>query len=98
MVLTKSAAADPGMSCAIRCLISCAALFVKVRHRMFDGGTPNSFTMYAYRYTRARVFPDPAPATTRMLPSVVITDSLWASLRVDRFISVPVFNYKGMSS
>ena len=45
----------------MRSRIDSAALFVKVRARMFQGFTPCSI-MYAMREVSTRVLPDPAPA------------------------------------
>src|SRR6266508_3069299 len=60
-----------------RAFISWAALLVKVMARMAYGETPFSRIRYAIRWVRARVFPDPAPATMSTGPSVWRTASRW---------------------
>src|SRR5690606_22541570 len=49
--------------------ISPAALLVKVRARIDSGATPYSSIRFAIREVRTRVFPEPAPASTRRGPS-----------------------------
>src|ERR1035437_3678707 len=71
-------------SFASRSRISPAALFVKVIARILCGGTPRSPTRLATRYVRTRVLPEPAPASSRSGPSVVVTASRWEGLRAMR--------------
>ena len=68
----------------IRCRISAAALFVKVRHKILAGSMPISLTRYAYLQVNAFVLPVPAPATTLIRPSVEVTASLWRVLSLLR--------------
>ena len=67
-----------------RSRISPAALFVNVIARISFGFTPHARMRCATRYVRTRVFPEPAPATTRSGPSVASTASRWASFRSAR--------------
>jgi hypothetical protein len=57
---------------------------------------PSTFTRYAYRCVNAFVFPVPAPATTRILPSVVVTASFWRLFSPAKMsvISSKTFLYK----
>src|SRR3954468_23218764 len=57
---------------ATRSRISRAALLVKVIARMFRAETPFA-TRWAMRQVMTRVFPEPAPASTRTGPSVCST-------------------------
>src|SRR6185503_10899414 len=53
---------------AARSFISRAALFVNVKARIPSGASPRSWTRWAIRPVRTRVFPLPAPARTRSGP------------------------------
>ena len=84
----------------MRWRISLAALFVNVTHRMLPGMIPRSFTRYANRPDSARVLPEPAPATTRTGPSVVVTACRWASLSPSSAVKsfmVHMFVYDGQA-
>ena len=63
-------ATPPSMSSS-RSRISPAALFVNVIARISCGLTPIALIRCATRCVRTRVFPEPAPATTSIGPSVV---------------------------
>src|SRR6266508_1294637 len=64
-----------------RAAISRAALFVNVIARIEKGLTPCSLIRYAIRCVRARVLPDPAPATISTGPSVCNTASACTGFR-----------------
>src|SRR4026209_768426 len=64
--------------------ISSAALFVNVIARIDSGETLRSRMRWAMRWVRTRVFPDPAPATTRTGPSGAVTASRCAGVRAAR--------------
>ena len=64
-----------------RAAISRAALFVNVIARIANGLTPCSRIRYAIRCVRARVLPDPAPATISTGPSVCRTASACTGFR-----------------
>ena len=55
-------------SAATRSFISPAALFVNVIANISKGATPRSAMRNAIRRVKTRVFPEPAPATTRSGP------------------------------
>ena len=59
----------------IRFFISAAALLVKVTQRILAVEMPSISTRYIYRAVSVLVLPEPAPATTRMYPSVVTAAS-----------------------
>ena len=70
-----------------RARISPAALFVNVMARISFGFAPCVAMRCATRRVSARVFPEPAPATTSTGPSVCSTVSRWAGLRSARYSS-----------
>src|SRR5919109_5622404 len=60
-----------------RSFISSAALLVNVMARMANGETFRSLIRCATRWVSTLVFPDPAPATTRIGPPGCTTASRW---------------------
>ena len=76
--IATSRADSPIISCR-RSRISAAALFVKVTARIFHGATPSCWISQAMRWVMTRVFPEPAPASTRSGPAVVVTARRCAS-------------------
>src|SRR6056297_2876417 len=61
--------------------ISLAALLVKVTASTDIGETCSTWISQAIRWTRTRVLPEPAPASTRQCPSSSVTAWRWASFR-----------------
>src|SRR5690606_14927691 len=75
----------------VRSRISPAALLVNVTARIEAGSTPYSSTRYAILDVRTRVFPDPAPASTRSGPSKCSTAARCSGFNVFRMFSFCVF-------
>src|SRR5436309_2358443 len=67
--------------------ISPAALLVNVTARTFLGCTPRTPRSHAIRWAMTRVFPLPAPASTRMGPSAAVTASRCGGFRSARSAS-----------
>src|SRR5215210_3835590 len=74
----------PPIRTPTRSAISWEALLVNVIARICPGATSHSRIRYAIRWVRARVLPEPAPATIRMGPSVWRTAWRWMSFRPSR--------------
>ncbi len=77
--IQRSGAASPTKA-SMRERISPAALLVKVRAKIVEGGTSLSPMRKATRCAIARVFPEPAPASTSTGPSGAVTAALWRGL------------------
>ena len=77
--IQRSGAASP-TNASMRERISPAAFLVKVRARIVQGGTFLSPMRKATRCAMARVFPEPAPASTSTGPSGAVTAALWPAL------------------
>src|SRR5256884_2633235 len=71
-------------SASTRRAISPAALFVNVTARTFFGCTPRTLRSHAIRWAMTRVFPLPAPASTRRGPSPAVTASRCGGFRSAR--------------
>ena len=63
-------------------------------HSMLAGSIPTHSVKYAYLFASTRVFPEPAPATTRTMPSVDLTSFACCVFSpLNSFSSVPCSIY-----
>src|SRR5512145_2507367 len=86
-VESQTPSASGPSSFATRSRISPAALFVKVTARIASGAMPHTPISQATRLVSTRVFPLPAPASTRSGPSVAWTASRCSGFRPSRSAS-----------